>query len=84
MPLWFGEQFEGVLTVPFADELHADDPEVQAIEACGVHLAELLQMQSTRFSLDSTRSQRALQQIVEQSQNLTKLIETMLDLSRIE
>ena len=48
-------------------------------------LAELLQMNNTHNQpLDSSRSRRALKQIVEQSQHLTKLIEEMLDLSRIE
>jgi len=48
-------------------------------------LAEILQMNNTQNQhLDASRSQRALRQIVEQSQHLTKLIEEMLDLSRIE
>ena len=49
-----------------------------------VGLAELLQLHNAKLGLDSPRSQRALNQIVEQSQHLTTLIETMLDLSRIE
>ena len=48
-------------------------------------LAELLQMNNTQNARwDSSRSQRAFKQIVEQSQHLTKLVEEMLDLSRIE
>ncbi len=48
-------------------------------------IAELLQMNTTQNQhLHSPRSQRALKQIVEQSQHLTNLIEEMLDLSRIE
>ena len=48
-------------------------------------IAELLQMNNTQNQqLHSARSQRALKHIVEQSQHLTKLIEEMLDLSRIE
>ncbi len=42
VPLWFGDQFEGVLTALFADGLRGNDPEVHALEACGVHLAAAL------------------------------------------
>ncbi len=48
-------------------------------------MAELLQMHNTQNQqLYATRSQRALKHIVEQSQHLTRLIEEMLDLTRIE
>ena len=47
--------------------------------------AEILHMQvSQGISLDTPRSGRAITGITEQSQRLTRLIESMLDLSRIE
>lgn len=48
-------------------------------------LAEILQILSARQEpLSSTRSKRAIAEIIEQSQRLTGLIEEMLDLTRIE
>jgi signal transduction histidine kinase len=46
--------------------------------------AEILQMQMERNQQFSTQSQRALDIIIEQSQCLSRLIEEMLDVTRIE
>ena len=42
VPLWFGDQFEGTLTVAFSKNISAYDAETQVIIKCGVHIASAL------------------------------------------
>jgi PAS domain S-box-containing protein len=42
VPLWFGDQFEGVLTASFEQAIDRQGPEVQTFFACGTHIAAAL------------------------------------------
>ncbi len=42
VPLWFGDQFEGTLTVAFSKDISVYDSETRAIIKCGVHIASAL------------------------------------------
>jgi len=56
VPLWFGDQFEGTVTAVFADVLHAADPEVRALEECGVHLAATLAHARLHAAVENERA----------------------------
>jgi len=42
VPLWFGDQFEGTVTVLFPEVLHAHDPEIRVLQSSGTHIAAAL------------------------------------------
>jgi PAS domain S-box-containing protein len=42
VPLWFGDQFEGVLTASFEQAIRTQGPEVQIFLECGTHIAAAL------------------------------------------
>jgi PAS domain S-box-containing protein len=42
VPLWFGDQFEGVLTASFEQAIETQGPEVQTFFECGTHIAAAL------------------------------------------
>ncbi len=56
IPLWFGDQFEGVVTTLFPDVLDADAPEVHAFEECGVHLAAALAHARLHAAVENERT----------------------------
>ncbi len=56
VPLWFGDQFEGVVTTLFPTVLDADAPEVQAFEECGIHLAAALAHARLHTAVENERT----------------------------
>ncbi len=56
VPLWFGDQFEGLLTIIFQESISAQDPEVRALERCGTHIASALAHARLHMAVENERT----------------------------
>ena len=56
VPLWFGDQFEGLLTILFQEKVHAQDPEIRALERCGTHIAAALAHARLHIAVENERT----------------------------
>ncbi len=56
VPLWFGDQFEGLLTVVFQESISAQDPEIRALERCGIHIASALAHARLHTAVENERT----------------------------
>ena len=56
VPLWFGDQFEGLLTIIFQENVHAQDPEIRALERSGTHIAAALAHARLHLTVENERT----------------------------
>ena len=55
IPLWSGEQFEGILTASFRESIHVDGTEVRTLEGCSMHIAAALAQARLHAEIEQER-----------------------------